>query len=469
MNNKVLLVLFLMGMISFVEAQTAGDGDGDGDGDGAAKAGDGDGDGDVQTTPPPTEPPTPVPTTPLPTPDLNNGQWSLHDINYYRRFVTKGDNKAAKQQLKDLMAMNETNETELLLLTPLSEAPTPAPPTPAPTPIPQDVVSIVKFASVGSAADFLKNNVAGALTEGIASTAQVVTTFTVNVKATVDPAPSDMQCKAAYALVFSLPESAVSCTVTPLRRLSALGRRLAGATVQASGQTTDATQADAAKAAAGLDSALTSSLQSVDSASFANVQATPEAPTMAAETQIVQQAADPEEAAKLSKAADDQLKSNTAAAATAAGVDPSTVAPEETVVEQVPTPTPTKVPTAMPTALPPGFTDTPTNLPTHMPSKMPTATPTKSPTAMPTKNPTASPTKNPTAMPTKNPTAMPTASPTASPTKSPTKSPTSAPTPIPPTSAPTMSPTNATEEESGAHKTAGFITAALLASFVAAQ
>ena len=45
--------------------------------------------------------------------------------------------------------MNETNETELLLLTPLSEAPTPVPPTPAPTPVPQEV-TLVKTVSYES-------------------------------------------------------------------------------------------------------------------------------------------------------------------------------------------------------------------------------------------------------------------------------------------------------------------------------
>ena len=68
--------------------------------------------------------------------------WAYHDVNYYRRTVTKDSDV----KLMELMGMNETNETELMLVTPLSEAPTPMPPTPAPTPIPQEVSVTVDFA-----------------------------------------------------------------------------------------------------------------------------------------------------------------------------------------------------------------------------------------------------------------------------------------------------------------------------------
>jgi len=395
--------------------------------------------------------------------DLNNGEWALKDINWYRRSVTR----ANTANLQELMNMNETNETELLLVTPLSEAPTPMPPTPAPTPIPQDVVTTQSFGEIASAANFVSNNVAGALIDGLVG-ATYETTFEIGVQASVDPVPTEPQCKATYAIVMSLTESLITCSSPTYRRLDASGRHLQAGTISVTGRTTDAAAADVAKAAAGDDTQLKAALATVDSTKFANVVAAAQTPTLAAETKVTQQAADPEEAAAMAAATQAKVSENQASAATVAGVDVSTLSQPKVEVEQVPTPMPTKVPTNMPTALPAGFTNSPTKNPTYMPTKSPTAMPTKSPTAMPTamptKMPTAMPTEMPTIPPTKTPTKMPTASPTNSPTKNPTKMPTPVPTPVPPTSAPTMSPTNQTEEESGANLGgAGFLTVAVLA------
>merc|ERR1719183_77522 len=134
-----------------------------------------------------------------------------------RRFVTNGAKTAAKQQLKDLMNMNETNETELLLLTPLTAAPTPVPPTPAPTPIPQDVVTDISLGALTeSAAAFAAKQASVIAAFGFDTsdpTVKAEVEYKIETTTVVDPAPSDTEAKAGFAGLFSLPESSIDVEI----------------------------------------------------------------------------------------------------------------------------------------------------------------------------------------------------------------------------------------------------------------
>merc|ERR1712232_1077673 len=176
-------------------------------------------------------------------PGLDDGVWNLRDINYYRRIITRNN----KANLDFLMSMNETNETELLLVTPLSDAPTPAPPTPAPTPVPQDVTTKVKLGALtGTAADFANSNVVAAL--GFGSDVQTSIEYSVEAITILDPAPTPQQAKQAFGLLWHVLPDAVEANVDYARRLE--GRRLAAGTVTASIKTTDPGVADTAKSSA---------------------------------------------------------------------------------------------------------------------------------------------------------------------------------------------------------------------------
>merc|ERR1712232_1277176 len=106
--------------------------------------------------------------------------------------------------LEILLSMNDTNETELLLVTPLTEAPTPAPPTPAPTPVTQDVVTKVKLGALtGTAADFANSNVVAAL--GFGSDVQALLEYLVEVITVLEPAPTPEQAKQAFGLLWDVP------------------------------------------------------------------------------------------------------------------------------------------------------------------------------------------------------------------------------------------------------------------------
>merc|ERR1719456_1641134 len=156
----------------------------------------------------------------IPGPNLNNGQWHLRDINYYRRFVTNGAKTAAKQQLADLMGMNETNETELLLLTPLTAAPTPMPPTPAPTPIPQDVVTTVDIGAITkSAAEFAADQTAILTAMGFEEGVAAVIEFVVEAVAEMNPVPTEDEAKHAFATLWAVSADSVGVVVTAYRRL----------------------------------------------------------------------------------------------------------------------------------------------------------------------------------------------------------------------------------------------------------
>jgi hypothetical protein len=412
--------------------------------------------------------PTPAPPKPTyapsvrPTPDLNNGIWPIADINYYRRSVTKGDTA----KLIALMGMNETNETELMLVTPLSEAPTPMPPTPPPTPVPQDVSVSVAFVVV-SAASFDMAATLAALGVDTA-TAKATVVHQIQVTSTISPVPTQAEALALYVVIFvGIPQNLINVVITETPASG--GRRLqyASADVTASGESSDPTVVDAAKATAADPAQITSNLKAISAAKFQSMPAPTikSSPGITSKLDITQTQTDA--AAATSFAATIQQKidyppQTLTDASGATGISGTTA------VKQTPTPMPTKVPTNMPTVLPAGFTFSPTKMPTGTPTKMPTGTPTKMPTPMPTKMPT----KMPTAMPTKMPTAMPTKTPTAMPTKAPTKMPTAMPTPVPPTSAPTMSPTNASipDEESGTAR-AAILTATAFAFgiFVAMQ
>ena len=329
----------------------------------------------------------------------------------------------------ELMGMNETNETELMLVTPLSEAPTPMPPTPAPTPIPQEVSVTVDFALL-NATSFDKAAVLKAM--NLSPTATVVTTFKVTVTDSVSPIPSQSVAEQTYTIVFNLVGAQLTVTITPI---VGDGRRLAsGATIKAEAQSSDATAVDAASARAADTSTLTAALKTVDSVKFQNVvtsQVT--APQTQAAFTVTDSAADGDAASALATSLEESISTNKDQIQTAAGATETVV--ETPQVVQQPTPMPTKMPTFMPTMLPQGASFAPTRMLTYMPTKMPTATPTYMPTSMPTNMPTKVPTSMPTNMPTKMPTNMPTNEPTKMPTAMrttmPTKMPTAAPTPVP--------------------------------------
>jgi hypothetical protein len=361
----------------------------------------------------------------------------------------------------ELMGMNETNETELLLVTPLSSAPTTPLITPSPTPVPEEVTIVVVLA-VSSAAGFDKNAVLTAM--GLDSSAEASAVFVVVAKVTISIEITTVECVASYTAIFKLPAASITCTITKYGG----GRRLAsGFTATVEGACEDATTADNANAAAAKDTALGDQLKIQDSVKFVAVETSVTEVLVTAVLSVTEEAKDAE-AAKIVAAL---LKSNTEknmdAIKTAAGA--TAVAVGIPTVVEAPTPMPTKMPTFMPTLLPMGFSFSPTKMPTVPPTNPPTAPPTNPPTAPPTNPPTAPPTNPPTAPPTNPPTAPPTNPPTAPPTNPPTapptNKPTAMPTPVPPTSAPTMSPTNAsTEEESGANlKSAGMLTAAAVA------
>jgi hypothetical protein len=358
---------------------------------------------------------TPVPTTPLPTPDLNNGVWNLGDIQYYRRTVTRD----SKSKLMDLMVINETNETELMLVTPLSGAPTPMPPTPPPTPVPLNVVTTVAFV-VTTASGFDLD--AALLAMGVDKTkagVAVVAVYTVQVVTFIAPAPTEAEALDAYAVLLAMSRDKITVTIVA----GSGGRRLqTGATVTAVGETANSSVADTATSSASDVYALQTALKDGNSAKFAAVQAeVKQAPSVQAGVQITQTAPDATTAAQLAGDLEAKLTTSQGTIAAAAGAQSAS---GNTVVNQIPTPMPTRAPTNMPTALPAGFTFAPT--------KMPTGTPTKMPTGMPTKMPTATP------------------------------------TPVPPTSSPTQSPTNSSSsseaEEAGANlERAGMLTVALVA------
>jgi len=402
-----------------------------------------------------------------PTADLNNGIWHIADINYYRKSVTKGDT----EKLIALMGMNETNETELMLVTPLSEAPTPMPPTPPPTPVPQDVsvsvAFVVELASTFDMAATLK-----ALGVDTA-TAKATVVHQIQVTSTISPVPTMDEAKRLYVTIFvGILENTIKVLITEnagSTSAAAGGRRLqtASADVTASGESSNPSVIDAAKTKAADPTQITSNLKVISSAKF---QSMPDptiksAPGITSRLDITQTETDAASAQSFAEKIQKTIDSPPTALTVASG---ATGVSGTTAVKQTPTPMPTKMPTNMPTVLPAGFTYSPTKMPTGTPTKMPTGTPTKMPTPMPTKTPTKMPTAMPTNMPTKMPTAMPTKTPTAMPTKAPTKPPTkmptAMPTPVPPTSAPTMSPTNASipDEESGT-ASAGMLTAAAFA------
>jgi hypothetical protein len=401
-----------------------------------------------------------------PTADLNNGIWHIADINYYRKSVTKGDT----EKLIALMGMNETNETELMLVTPLSEAPTPMPPTPPPTPVPQDVSVSVEFVVV-SAASF--DMAATLIALGVdTATAKATVVHLIQVTSTISPVPTMEEAKQLYVKIFvGISENLIKVAITEIAgstSAAAGGRRLqtASADVTASGESSNSSVIDTAKSTAADPAQITSNLK-VISAKF---QGMPDptiksAPGITSRLDITQTETDAASAQNFADTIQKTIDSPPKALTDASG---ATGVSGTTAVKQTPTPMPTKMPTNMPTVLPAGFTYSPTKMPTGTPTKMPTGTPTKMPTPMPTKTPTKMPTAMPTNMPTKMPTAMPTKTPTAMPTKAPTKTPTkmptAMPTPVPPTSAPTMSPTNASipDEESGA-ASAGMLTAAAFA------
>jgi hypothetical protein len=201
-------------------------------------------------------------------PDLNNGQWSMRDINYYRRQVTKGNT----ENLMKLMDMNETNETELMLVTPLSEAPTPMPPTPPPTPVPQDVSVSVAFVVV-SAASF---DMAATLTAlGVdTATAKATVVHQIQVTSTISPIPTPEEAKQLYVEIFvGVSENTIKVVITKNAgntSAAAGGRRLqtSSADVTASGESSNPTVIDAAKATAADPTQITSNLKAISSTKF---------------------------------------------------------------------------------------------------------------------------------------------------------------------------------------------------------
>jgi hypothetical protein len=334
---------------------------------------------------------------------LNDGHWTPTDIHQFRMGVTD------KVKMKALKDMNETNETEMLLVTPISDAPTPMPPTPPPTPVPIIAKNWKTVKLETTAANYTDDT---PVSEGQTKTI----TYKVSVVITCNPVPTTLAelitvMKRVIAEQWGFAESLITINIVPQKD----GRRLAAATVEAEARTTDPVKADAAIASASDSTNLQTGLQS------AGVKTTIEVATPALEAEVVVE----QEIADMNDC------------------------PEGFECAPEPTPVPTALPTFMPTPLPAGATFSPT-APTASPTA-PTGIPT-APTAPATEPPTAPQTEPPTAPPTEPATVPPTEPPTEPPTVPPTAPSTLAPTP--PTSAPTDSPTVSEAEESGAIQTA---------------
>jgi len=374
-----------------------------------------------------------------------DGHWTRGEIDHIRMSLKN------KEGLMALEAANVTNETELLFVTPISDAPTQAPTNPT-------VASVtLTFANI-NAASFNESRFRLAL--GLKETQSLTTTFTVKSEALFtfsdDANLTEANCMDMVAIAWSLPVSNVKQCTVALRLQS--GRRLGTQSVSIVAQTSDSTKAAAAQNAAGNTSAYTAGLTAVNpelvkNLKIGNVTASVEATAIV--SQVVTSAAEQTQAltglANVVNGAD--------AAATDLG-SATVVTKEQPTIIQDPTPAPTVSPTpvpptATPTALPQGETFAPTGNPTAPTPAPPTMSPTPPPTTPPptTPPPTSPPTEPPTTPPTEPPTTPSTEPPTSPPTKPPTKPPTSPPTysPTVPTSAPTDAPTSTADEESGAN------------------
>ena len=101
-----------------------------------------------------------------------------------------------------------------MLVTPLSEAPTPMPPTPPPTPVPQDVEVTVTFV-VAKATDFDMIKTLKAL--GVDTNAIATAVFAVEVTSTISPIPTLDEAKDLYALIFvGIPKDKITVTITEI-------------------------------------------------------------------------------------------------------------------------------------------------------------------------------------------------------------------------------------------------------------
>jgi len=278
----------------------------------------------------------------------------------------------------ETLAVNETNDTLVLILTPpdptkppskytkspttlsptLGKGETYSPTTLAPTPAPAPKASVELELSMDSASDFNLDAFLGELaTTGmnITEDTEVIVKYVVSMDLEIeadDLTESDMI--ALIAQVMGVDASIVSAVISG-RRLT--GRRLAPKTVTGTAESEDAAAIDDAKStAASFDAAsVLSILKSIDTTKYASAAvASVGAPTVAAKVAITQPTTE-DAGADLAESMAASIQSKMADLVAASGSTGLAKAIETgfTVETQFPTAAPTKVPTPPPTPAPP--------------------------------------------------------------------------------------------------------------------